>query len=120
MLIDGHSMAFRAFFALPADNFVTANGVHTNAIYGFLSMLVRLIQVEEPTHLAVAFDESGGTFRTEEYSDYKATRDATPEAFAPQVPLICEALDAMGIAWLSKENYEADDILATLAREGYQ
>ena len=113
-------MAFRAFFALPADNFVTANGVHTNAIYGFLSMLVRLIQVEEPTHLAVAFDESGGTFRTEEYSDYKATRDATPEAFAPQVPLICEALDAMGIAWLSKENYEADDILATLAREGYQ
>ena len=120
MLIDGHSMAFRAYFALPVDNFVTAAGVHTNAIYGFLSMLVRLIQAEEPTHLAVAFDESGGTFRTEEYSDYKATRDATPEPFAPQVPLICEALDAMGIAWLSKENYEADDILATLAHQGYE
>lgn len=111
-------MAFRAFFALPVDNFVTANGVHTNAIYGFLSMLVRLIQAEEPTHLAVAFDESGGTFRTEEYADYKATRDETPEPFKPQVPLICEALDAMGVLWLSKENYEADDILATLAHEG--
>ncbi|SNU00715.1 DNA polymerase I [Ruaniaceae bacterium KH17] len=113
-------MAFRAFFALPVDNFVTANGVHTNAIYGFLSMLVRLIQAEEPTHLAIAFDESGGTFRTEEYSDYKATRDATPEPFKPQVPLICEALDAMGVPWLSKENYEADDILATLAHQGYE
>lgn len=111
-------MAFRAYFALPVDNFVTATGTHTNAIHGFLSMLVRLLDRERPTHLAIAFDEAGGTFRTSEYAEYKATRDETPEPFRPQVPLICEALDAMGIAWLSKENYEADDILATLAHRG--
>lgn len=118
MLIDGHSMAFRAYFALPVDNFVTAQGVHTNAIHGFLSMLVRLLNAEQPTHVAVAFDEAGGTFRTREYPDYKATRDDTPELFRPQVPLIEEVLAAMGIVALTKPDYEADDILATLSHVG--
>lgn len=108
-------MAFRAFYALPPDNFVTATGQHTNAVYGFVSMLTRLLETEKPTHIAVAFDVSRHSFRTEEYPEYKGTRDATPEEFKGQVELIREVLDAMGIVSLSREGFEADDILATLA-----
>ena len=115
LIIDGHSMAFRAFYALPPDNFVTATGQHTNAVYGFVSMLTRLLETEQPTHVAVAFDVSRHSFRTEEYPEYKGTRDATPEEFKGQVELIREVLDAMGIVSLAREGFEADDILATLA-----
>ena len=108
-------MAFRAFYALPPDNFVTATGQHTNAVYGFVSMLTRLLETEQPTHVAVAFDVSRHSFRTEEYPEYKGTRDATPVEFKGQVELIREVLDAMGIVSLSREGFEADDILATLA-----
>ena len=108
-------MAFRAFYALPPDNFVTATGQHTNAVYGFVSMLTRLLETEQPTHVAVAFDVSRHSFRTEEYPEYKGTRDATPEEFKGQMELIREVLDAMGIVSLSREGFEADDILATLA-----
>ena len=108
-------MAFRAFYALPPDNFVTATGQHTNAVYGFVSMLTRLLETEQPTHVAVAFDVSRHSFRTEEYPEYKGTRDATPEEFKGQGELIREVLDAMGIVSLAREGFEADDILATLA-----
>lgn len=118
LLIDGHSMAFRAFFALPAQNFCTQTGIYTNAVYGFTSMLLRLIETEKPTHIAVAFDLPGGTFRTEEYSEYKAGREATPEEFKGQIELIQRVLGGLGIQYLTQENYEADDILATLAHEG--
>lgn len=113
-------MAFRAFYALPVENLTTRSGIATNAIYGFLSMLVKLITDEAPTHIAVAFDVGRETFRTETYPEYKGTRDALPEDFRDQVPLIREAMKAMGIIELSKANYEADDILATLAVQGAQ
>ncbi|MGC5628039.1 DNA polymerase I [Georgenia sp. Z1344] len=118
LLIDGHSMAFRAFFALPADKFVNSAGQSTNAIYGFVAMMINLLTDERPTHVAVAFDTHAPTFRDEEYADYKGGRDATPEAFKDQVPLIAEVLRAAGIATLEKDGLEADDILATLAHEG--
>jgi DNA polymerase-1 len=118
MIIDGHSLAFRAFYALPVDSFQNRDGQHTNAIHGFLSMLISLLQNEKPTHLAVAFDISRYSFRTREYPEYKGTRGETPVEFVGQIPLLEEALKAMGIQTLSKEDYEADDILATLAHEG--
>src|SRR5688572_12708351 len=111
-------MAFRAFFGLPVENFSTATGTPTNAVYGFTTMLTGLMQQRKPTHIAVAFDLPGGTFRTERLPSYKGTRDVTPPEFEPQVPLIREVLDAMGISAIDKPNYEADDVLATLAREG--
>ena len=120
LIIDGHSMAFRAFYALPPDNFVTATGQHTNAVYGFVSMLTRLLETERPTHVAVAFDVSRHSFRSEAYPEYKGTREATPEEFKGQVELIREVLDAMGIVSLSREGFEADDILATLAHRASQ
>ena len=118
LVIDGHSLAFRAFYALPVDSFTTRDGQHTNAIHGFLSMLILLLQNEKPTHLAVAFDISRYSFRTREYPEYKGTRGETPSEFVGQIPLLEEALKAMGIQTLSKEDYEADDILATLATRG--
>lgn len=118
MIIDGHSLAFRAFYALPVDSFQNREGQHTNAIHGFLSMLISLLQNEKPTHLAVAFDISRYSFRTREYPEYKGTRGDTPVEFVGQIPLLEEALRAMGVQTLSKEDYEADDILATLAHEG--
>ena len=118
MLIDGHSLAFRAFYALPTESFVTPDGQHTNAIHGFLSMMLSLLKNEEPTHLAVAFDVSRFSFRTREYPDYKATRGETPEEFIGQVPLLEKALGAMNVTTLSKEDFEADDIIATLATRG--
>lgn len=110
-------MAFRAFYALPVENFTTRSGLATNAIHGFLSMLVKLLADEEPTHVAIAFDVGRQTFRTEEYAEYKGTRDALPEDFRDQVPLIRETIRAMGLVEVSKANYEADDVIATLARE---
>ena len=118
MIIDGHSLAFRAFFALPVDSFQTHAGQHTNAIHGFLSMLLSLLRNEKPTHLAVAFDISRASFRTREYPEYKGTRNATPPEFLGQIPLLQEALAAMNITTISKEDFEADDILATLSVEG--
>lgn len=118
MVIDGHSFAFRAFFALPLENFVNAEGQHTNAIHGFISTLLALLRNEQPTHIAVAFDISRYSFRTREYPEYKGTRDETPKEFKGQVPLLEEALHAMGITTVSKEDYEADDILATLSVTG--
>jgi len=118
MVIDGHSLAFRAFYALPVDSFVTPEGQHTNAIHGFISMFLGLVKKENPTHIAVAFDISRYSFRTRMYPDYKATRGETPAEFIGQVPLLQEALAAMGVVTLTKEDYEADDILATLATKG--
>lgn len=120
LLLDGHSLAFRSFYALPKDSFRTANGQYTNAIHGFLNVLLKLYAEEQPTHVAVAFDLPGGTFRTREYSEYKGGRAATPEEFKGQVPLIQEALTALGISWLTKEDFEADDIIATLAHTGVE
>jgi len=108
-------MAFRAFYALPVDNFTTSTGQSTNAVHGFVSMFLSLLDNERPTHVAVAFDLPGGTFRTEEYAEYKGTRDETPQPFLGQVELIQEVLEAMGVKTLTAPGYEADDILATLA-----
>ncbi|MDD7465918.1 MAG: DNA polymerase I [Actinomycetaceae bacterium] len=115
LLVDGHSMAFRAFFALRADSFRTPQGQYTNAVHGFTNTLLRMIKNYAPTHIAVAFDLPGGTFRTRIYSDYKGGRAATPEEFKGQIGLIQEVLDVLGIAWLTYEDFEADDIVATLA-----
>ena len=118
LVIDGHSLAFRAFYALPVDSFVNREGQHTNAIHGFISMLLSLLKAEKPTHLAVAFDISRFSFRTREYPEYKGTRSETPPEFVGQIPLLEEALHAMGITTITKEDFEADDILATLATRG--
>lgn len=115
LLIDGHSMAFRAFYALPAENFSTTGGQHTNAVYGFLSMLANILAEEQPGHVAVAFDVGRKTFRTEMFPEYKAQREASPPEFKGQVDILQEVLETLGIQTLSMENYEADDILATLA-----
>ncbi|MEU6606073.1 DNA polymerase I [Streptomyces shenzhenensis] len=115
MLMDGHSLAYRAFFALPAENFTTATGQPTNAIYGFASMLANTLRDEAPTHFAVAFDVSRKTWRSEEFADYKANRSKTPDEFKGQVELIGELLDAMHAPRFAVEGYEADDIIATLA-----
>jgi len=118
LLIDGHSLAFRAFYALSPDSFKTSDGQHTNAVHGFISMMLNILQAEQPTHLAIAFDLSRSSFRTEEYPAYKGTRGETPPEFNGQTELLQEALRAMNIRTLTKENYEADDILATLAKTG--
>ncbi len=115
MLIDGHSMAFRAFYALPTEKFTTTTGQATNAIYGFLSMLATLLHDEQPTHVAVAFDVGRTTFRTEMFPDYKAQRDETPPEFISQIPILKNLLATLGITTIEKPNYEADDIIATLA-----
>ncbi|GAA0219500.1 DNA polymerase I [Cryptosporangium japonicum] len=117
LLLDGHSLAYRAFFALPVENFSTTTGQPTNAVYGFTSMLINVLRDEKPTHLGVAFDVSRTSFRTEAYAEYKAGRSETPSDFKGQVSLIQEILDALQIPFLTLEGYEADDILATLATE---
>ncbi|NKY41429.1 5'-3' exonuclease, partial [Cellulomonas septica] len=117
LLIDGHSMAYRAFFALPVDKFATSTGDPTNAVFGFTSMLANLLRDEEPTHVAVAFDLGRTTFRTQQYEAYKGNRDATPEPFRGQVDVIRRVLDTMHIPVITKPDYEADDVLATLARQ---
>ena len=118
LLIDGHSLAFRAFYALSPDSFKTSAGQHTNAVHGFISMMLNILQAEQPTHLAVAFDLSRASFRTEEYPAYKGTRGETPPEFNGQTELLQEALAAMNIVTITKENFEADDILATLSQVG--
>jgi len=117
LLLDGHSLAYRAFFALPVENFSTTTGQHTNAVYGFTSMLINVLRDEQPTHVGVAFDVSRQTFRMEEYADYKAKRAKTPAEFSSQLPLIEEVLTALNIPFLKKEGYEADDIIATLTTQ---
>jgi DNA polymerase I len=118
MVIDGHSLAFRAFYALPVDSFQNREGQHTNAIHGFISMLLNLLRNENPTHIAVAFDISRFSFRTRVNPDYKGTRAETPAEFKGQIPLLQEALAAMNITTIQKEDFEADDILATLSVRG--
>ena len=120
LLIDGHSMAYRAFFALPVENFSTTTGEPTNAVYGFTAMLANILRDEQPTHVAVAFDAGRTTFRTEQYPAYKGTRDATPTEFKGQVPLIKEILESLRIPMLEKERFEADDIIATLATDAVE
>jgi DNA polymerase-1 len=116
LLIDGHSMAYRAFFALPAENFTTAQGQHTNAIYGFATMLISLLKDEKPTHVAVAFDVSRKTFRTELFPEYKATRAKTPDEFRSQMSYLHELVKGFGISQFEIEGYEADDIIATITK----
>ncbi|MGB9011381.1 MAG: DNA polymerase I [Aeromicrobium sp.] len=117
LLIDGHSVAYRAFFALPVENFATTTGQHTNAVFGFTSMLINVLRDEQPTHVAVAFDVSRRTFRTEEYADYKGNRTTSPEEFSGQIPLIKDVLVALGVTSFEKDGFEADDIIGTLATE---
>ena len=116
LLVDGHSMAYRAFFALPVENFSTSTGQVTNAVYGFTSMLINVLRDEQPDHVAVAFDVSRQTFRSEVYAEYKANRSASPQEFSGQVALIKEVLAALRVPVLEKEGYEADDIIATLTK----
>ncbi len=117
LLLDGHSLAYRAFFALPAENFRTGTGQTTNAVYGFTSMLINLLRDEQPTHLAVCFDVSRRTFRSERYAEYKANRTTTPDDFRGQVDLIKEVLRALAIPDFGVEGYEADDLIATLSTQ---
>ncbi len=114
LLIDGHSIAYRAFFALPAENFSTSTGQHTNAVYGFTSMLINVLRDEAPTHVAVAFDVSRQTFRMAEYAEYKAGRSTTPDEFKGQISLLHEVLDALRVRYVEVDGFEADDVLATL------
>ncbi len=120
LLIDGHSLAFRAFYALNVDNFKNAEGQHTNAVHGFISMMLNILEGEKPTHMCVAFDVSRHSFRTEELPEYKGTRGETPVEFLGQTELLVKALTAMNITSVSRENYEADDLLASLANLGEQ
>ncbi len=115
LLLDGHSLAYRAFFALKDANLVTTTGQHTEGVYGFTSMLINVLRDEQPTHVAVAFDVSRQTFRSETFPDYKANRTASPEEFKGQVELVKEVLGALHIPWVEKDGYEADDVIATLA-----
>jgi DNA polymerase I len=117
LLLDGHSLAYRAFFALPVENFATTTGQPTNAVYGFTAMLINVLRDEKPTRVAVAFDRSEPTFRHEQYVEYKAGRTKAPDEFRSQVSLIFEVLDALGIRHMSAPGYEADDIIATLATQ---
>ncbi|WP_089024982.1 DNA polymerase I [Mycobacterium persicum] len=124
MLLDGNSLAFRAFYALPAENFKTRGGLTTNAVYGFTAMLINLLRDEAPTHIAAAFDVSRQTFRSERYPEYKANRSSTPDEFHGQIDITKEVLGALGITVLAEPGFEADDIIATLAsqaeKEGYR
>ncbi len=117
LLLDGHSLAYRAFYALPVENFSTTTGQPTNAVYGFTSMLINALRDERPTHLAVAFDLGRQTFRSEEYAEYKANRSATPDAFKGQVSLVQDVLDALAVPVVTAEGFEADDVIATLAHQ---
>jgi DNA polymerase-1 len=110
-------MAYRAFFALPAENFTTAQGQHTNAIYGFATMLLSLLTTEKPTHVAVAFDVSRKTFRSEIFPEYKANRAKTPDEFRSQMSYLHELVTAFGITTFEVEGFEADDIIATITKQ---
>ena len=116
LILDGHSLAYRAFHGLPVENFATSSGQHTNAVYGFVSMLVNVLKDRKPSHLVVAFDVSRKTFRSEKYPEYKATRAKTPPEFKGQVELIKQVLESLNICVVEADGFEADDILATLAK----
>ena len=118
LVVDGHSLAFRAFFALPVDNFSTSSGQATNAGWGFATMLAQVIDAEKPDHLGVAFDVKGGTFRNEMLPQYKGTREAAPEELLTQLPLIQRMLTALGVTYIEKPGFEGDDVIATLATMG--
>ena len=113
LVIDGHSMAFRAFYALPAESFITDSGQYTNAVHGFTNMLLKLIREEQPTHVALAFDLDTPTFRHQSYQAYKDGREKSPEEFRGQIDLIKQVAAAMSIPAVTVEGYEADDIVAT-------
>ena len=115
LLIDGHSILNRAFYGLP--DLTNSEGKHTGAVYGFLNILFRILEEEKPQYLAVAFDLHAPTFRHKLFEAYKGTRKGMPEELREQVPLMKEVLTAMGVTILSKEGYEADDILGTIARK---
>jgi DNA polymerase I len=115
LLLDGHSLAYRAFFALPVENFSTQTGQPTNAVFGFTSMLINMLRDEQPTHVVVAFDVSRKSFRSELYAEYKAGRSDTPQPFQGQVSLVKEVLEALRIPVVEKPGYEADDVIGTLA-----
>ena len=117
LLLDGHSLAYRAFFALPVENFSTTTGQPTNAVYGFTAMLINVLRDESPTHVAVTFDVSRSTFRSETYAEYKAGRAETPTDFKGQVSLVREVLEALRIPIVTAEGFEADDVIATLATQ---
>ena len=117
LLLDGHSLAYRAFFALPTENFRTTTGQITNAVYGFTSMLINLLRDEQPTHVAAAFDVSRTTFRAETFAAYKANRSTTPDEFRGQVSLIRDVLGTLRVPVLEKEGYEADDVIATVVTQ---
>jgi len=117
MLLDGNSLAFRAFYALPAENFKTQGGLTTNAVYGFTAMLINLLRDEAPTHIAAAFDVSRQTFRSDKYPEYKANRSSTPDEFRGQIEITKEVLVALGITVLAEPGFEADDVIATLATQ---
>ena len=112
LVVDGHSLAFRAFFALPVDNFSTSSGQATNAVWGFATMLAQVIDAEKPDHLGV------GTFRNEMLPQYKGTREAAPEELLTQLPLIQRMLTALGVTYIEKPGFEGDDVIATLATMG--
>jgi DNA polymerase I len=116
-LLDGHSLAYRAFYALPPD-LATPSGQVTNAVFGFTSMLIKLMQDEAPDAIAVAWDRREPTFRSKQYAEYKANRESAPDLFRSQLPLIRDVLDAMAIPQLDLAGYEADDIIATLSDRG--
>lgn len=118
LVVDGHSLAFRAFFALPVDNFSTSSGQAANAVWGFATMLAQVIDAEKPDHLGVAFDVKGGTFRNEMLPQYKGTREAAPEELLTQLPLIQRMLTALGVTYIEKPGFEGDDVIATLATMG--
>ncbi|HEY3002092.1 MAG TPA: DNA polymerase I [Kribbellaceae bacterium] len=117
LLLDGHSLAYRAFFSHPLENFSTTTGQPTNAVYGFTSMLINMLRDEKPTHVCVTFDVSRQTFRSEQYTEYKAGRNKTPDEFKSQLPLVREILDALRIPTAEVDGYEADDVIATLATQ---
>jgi DNA polymerase-1 len=117
LLLDGHSLAYRAFFALPVENFSTTDGQPTNAVYGFTAMLINVLRDEAPTHVAVSFDISRSNFRHDAYAEYKAGRAETPSDFKGQVSLVREVLDALRIPIVCAEGFEADDVIATLATQ---
>jgi DNA polymerase-1 len=118
LLVDGHSLAYRAFYALPLDNFATSSGQPTNAVFGFTSMLINALKDEKPTHLAIAFDVSRETFRKEMFAEYKANRAKSPDEFRSQLPLINNVIEALQITGIGVKGFEADDVIATLAKQG--
>ena len=118
LVVDGHSLAYRAYFALPAEKFSTASGVCTNAVFGFATMLLSVVSEIKPTHMAVAFDVKGGTFRNELLPQYKGTREASPEDLLPQFSLIKDLVRSLGIKCVEKQGFEGDDVIASLAALG--